>query len=184
MPTLRAPEDVLAIELKEIYSAERQLSRAIPRFRKNASSERLREMLDQRLEQGAALIDRIDNALEEMETPKGRPKNLAAEGLLEDAENLLDQIEEEKLVDPMLLASVQKIEHYCIAAWGTAAALGRLLGEEKLVKTMEQVLDEGKSFDEELTKLAEEEINPRMVEEEPEEEEEEQSISRKRKKRR
>jgi ferritin-like metal-binding protein YciE len=173
MPALRSPQDVLVTELKEIHSAERQLSRALPRLAKQASSERLREMLDQRREQGAVLIERIDDALEEMHTTKPRQKNLAAEGLIEDMQQHIEEVEEERLLDPLLLAGVQKIEHYCIAAWGTAKAMGRLLGEEQIVKTMEQVLEEGKEFDDQMTRLAEEEINPRMLGGEEAEEEKE-----------
>jgi ferritin-like metal-binding protein YciE len=164
---------VLVTELKEIHSAERQLSRALPRLAKQASSERLREMLDQRREQGAVLIERIDDALEEMHTTKPRQKNLAAEGLIEDMQQHIEEVEEERLLDPLLLAGVQKIEHYCIAAWGTAKAMGRLLGEEQIVKTMEQVLEEGKEFDDQMNRLAEEEINPRMLGGKEAEEEEE-----------
>lgn len=174
MPSLRSPQDLLATELKEIYSAERQLSRALPRFSKKATSERLREMLDQRREQGAALIDQLDDALEELSVSKGRQKNIAAEGLIDDTAHHLDEVDDERLRDPLLLASVQKIEHYCIAAWGTAASMGRLLGQEKVVRTMEQVLNEGREFDNEMTRLAEEEVNPRMVENEGQDEEDEE----------
>ena len=173
MPSLRSPQDLLATELKDIYSAERQLSRVLPRVAKKVSSDRLREMLDQRREQGAALIEQLDDALEELNVSKGRQKNVAAEGLIEDMGHHLEDVDDERFRDPLLLASVQKIEHYCIAAWGTAAAMGRMLGQEKVVRTMEQVLDEGKQFDEQMTKLAEDEINPRMIEDEEEGEEDE-----------
>lgn len=177
MTALRSPEDMLATELKEIYSAERQLSRALPKLAKKVESDRLKEMLDRRLEQGEGLIEEIEEALDEIEAPKSRPKNVAAEGLIEDMVQHMDEIEEERLCDPLLLASVQKIEHYCIAAWGTAAAMGRLLGQKNVVGTMERVLKEGKQFDDEMTKLAEQEINPRMLdgeggEDEAEEDEE------------
>jgi hypothetical protein len=75
----------------------------------------------------------------------------------------IEESENEILVEPLLLASIQKIEHYCIAAWGTAAAMGRLLGQESVVETMEQVLEEGKRFDEEMTRLAEQEVNRGML---------------------
>jgi ferritin-like metal-binding protein YciE len=172
MPMLRSPEDLLATELKEIYSAERQLSRALPRLSKKVHSDRLRDMLEERREQGAILIERIDDALEEMQVSKGRQKNIAAEALIEDMTQHAEEVDNKSLLDPLLLASIQKIEHYCIAAWGTAAAMGRLLGQEKVVKTMEQVLGEGKRLDDEMTKLAEEELNPRMLEAGEEEEEE------------
>jgi ferritin-like metal-binding protein YciE len=164
MPALRSPEDMLTTELKEIYSAERQLSRIIPRLSKRVSSDSLREKLDERLKQGEELIEELDDALEELEAPKARQKNIAMEGLIEDLTHHLEEIEEETLLDPLLLASVQKIEHYCIAAWGAAAAMGRLLEQEKVVKTMDRVLGEGKKFDDEMTRLATEEINPQMLE--------------------
>jgi len=163
MPALRSPEDLLATELKEIHSAERQLSRALPRFSKKVQTPRLREMLEERREQGAVLIERIEDALEDMQVPKGRQKNIAAEALIEDMTQHIEESENETLVEPLLLASIQKIEHYCIAAWGTAAAMGRLLGQENVVQTMEEVLEQGKRFDDEMTKLAEEEVNPRML---------------------
>src|SRR3954453_4721451 len=163
MPALRSAEDLLTTELKQIHSAERQLSRALPRLAKQVDSDRLREMLDRRREQGAGLIERIEEALEEMQTTKARQKNIIAEALIEDVNEHLDNIEEDALFDAFVLAAVQKTEHYCIAAWGTAAALARLLDEDEVVRTMEQALDEGKRFDEEMTKLAEQEVNPRML---------------------
>jgi ferritin-like metal-binding protein YciE len=164
MPALRSPEDMLTTELKEIYSAERQLTRVLPRLSKKVSSTKLREMLEQRVEQGEDLIEQIDEALGEMDVSKGRAKNIAAEGLIEDVNHHMEEVEDEKLLDPLLLASVQKIEHYCIAAWGAARSMGELLGQESVVKAMQHALSEGKKFDDEMTKLAESEINPRMME--------------------
>jgi ferritin-like metal-binding protein YciE len=145
----------------------------LPRLAKRVSSEPLAQMLQTRLEQGETLIDELDSIFEEMDLPKARPKNVAAEGLLEDINQHLEEIDDEKLLDPTLLASVQKVEHYCIAAWGTAASMGRLLDTPKVVQTMERVLQEGKRFDEEMTKLAESEVNPAMLVDEEEGEEEE-----------
>src|SRR3954470_12707711 len=163
MPIPRSPEDLLTTELKEIYSAERQLTRALPKLQKQIASERLREMLNKRRDQGTALIEQLDEIFEEMEVSKGRVKNVAAEGLIEDMNQHVEEIDDEKLLDPVLLASLQKVEHYCIAAWGTAAAMGRLMNQQSIVKTMERVLDEGKRFDDEMTKLAEQEVNPAML---------------------
>ena len=174
MPAFRSPQDMLIFELKQIHSAERQLSRALPRLAKRIDSERLREMLQQRQEQGASLIERIEDALEDMEVSKGRQKNPIADAFIEDLNDHVDDIRDDRMIDAFVLASVQKIEHYCIAAWGTAAAMGRLLGEDKIVKTMEQVLGEGKRFDDEMTRLAEDEINPRMTEEGEEDEDREE----------
>jgi ferritin-like metal-binding protein YciE len=171
MPALRSPQDLLLTELKQIYSAERQLSRALPRFAKQVTTDQLRQLLEQRREQGAKLIEQIEDAFEDMHTSRGRQKNIAAEGLIEDTQQHLEEVEDDSLVDPLLLAGVQKIEHYCIAAWGTAASMGRLLGAGKVTKTMEQVLKEGKEFDKQMTRLAEEEVNPQMLDGKDEEEE-------------
>ncbi len=164
MPAPRSPQDILTTELKEIYSAERQLSRAIPKMSRKIQSQPLKQALERRKEQGANLIEALDEALEQMGVTKSRPKNVAAEGLLEDLNEHMEEIQDPKLLDPVLLAGVQKLEHYCIAAWGTARSMGRLLGEERVIETMERVLEEGKALDEELTRLAEDEINPAMLE--------------------
>src|SRR5215212_272937 len=153
------------LTVPEIYSAERQLTRALPKLQKQIASERLREMLNKRRDQGTALIEQLDEIFEEMEVSKGRVKNVAAEGLLENMNQHVEEIKEEKLLDPVLLASLQKVEHYCIAAWGTAASMGQLMGQQTIVKTMEKVLEEGKQFDNELTELAEQEVNPAMLDE-------------------
>jgi ferritin-like metal-binding protein YciE len=169
---LKSPIDLLTLELKEIHSAERQLSRALPRIARNVSSQRLCEMLERRREQGSQLIEGIDEALEEIGTTKARKKNVAIEGLIEDVNQHADEIQDERMLQAAVLASVQKIEHYCIAAWGTAKSMGRLLDQQKVVEVMERALEEGKQFDKEMTQLAEEEINVAMLTEEEEEEEE------------
>jgi ferritin-like metal-binding protein YciE len=166
MAALRSAEDLFHNELKEIHSAERQLSRSLPKLMKQVSSDRVRHLLDQRREQAANLLEQLDEAFDEMDVRKVRHKNVAAEGLIEDANQHIEQIDDERFLDPLLIAAMQKIEHYCIAAWGTAASMGRLLGEEKIIQTMERVLEEGKRFDAEMTRIAEEEVNPKMLAEE------------------
>jgi ferritin-like metal-binding protein YciE len=172
---LKSPTDLLTQELKEIHSGERQLSRALPKLAKAASSQRLSEMLEQRREQGATLIEAIDEALDELGTTRARKKNDAIEGLIDDANQHVDEIGDKKMLDAALIGAVQKIEHYCIAAWGTVASMGRLFEQAKVVEVMERALEEGKRFDQEMTQLAETEVNPAMLgqDEESEGEEEE-----------
>jgi ferritin-like metal-binding protein YciE len=178
MPSPKSAEDILATELKEIHSAEKQLSRALPRLAKNISNERLKECLDTRVEQGKRLIQEIEECLDEMETSKSKPKNVAVEGLIKDAEQHVEELDDEKFLEPVLAASVQKVEHYCIAAWGTAKSLGQMLEKDSVVEAMERALDEGREMDENITNLAAEELNPAMMEGEEEgegsEEEDEQ----------
>lgn len=184
MPSPKNAQEVLATELKEIYSAEKQLTRALPRLAKKISNERLKECFDVRVEQGGRLVDEIEQALEEMETSRSKPKNVAAEGLIKDAEEHAQEIEDEKILEPVLLASVQKLEHYCIAAWGTARALGELLENQEVVDCMKRALEEGQEMDENLTQLAEEELNPAMLEGEAGEEEGEEEQEKRQPRRR
>src|SRR5512132_585811 len=160
---LQSPADLLTQELKEIHSAERQLSRALPKLAKAASSQRLREMIEKRREQSTTLIEAIDEALDELGTTRARKKNDAIEGLIEDANQHVEEISDKKMLDAALIGAVQKIEHYCIAAWGTVASMGRLFEQEKAVEAMERALEEGKRFDQEMTQLAETEVNPAML---------------------
>ena len=160
---LKSPADLLTQELKEIHGAERQLTRALPKLAKAASSQRLQEMLEKRREQGAALIEAIDEALDELGATRSRKKNEAIDGLIADANQHVEEISDEKMLDAALIGAVQKVQHYCIAAWGTVASFGRLFEQEKVVEAMERALDEGKRLDEELTQLAESEVNPAML---------------------
>lgn len=175
MSNPKSAHDVLATELKEIYSAEKQLVRVLPRLSKKISNERLRECFDTRQEQGERLMHEIEEALDEMETSKSKPKNVAAEGMIKDTEEHASEIDEERFLEPVLAASIQKIEHYCIAAWGTAKSLAGQLENEAVVQSMERALGEGREMDENITQLAEEELNPAMAEGEEEGEEDEEA---------
>lgn len=163
MPAPKTAKDILVTELKEIHSAERQFSRAVPKLTRAMSSQGLKEALQQRREQGAGIIEQLDVIFTDMGVTKARPKNVAAEGLIEDMNEHLEEIENPALLDAVLLGAVQKLQHYCIAAWGTTASLGRLLDEPDVVTLMERILEEGKRDDEALTQLAESEVNPAMI---------------------
>jgi len=154
---------LLGMELQEIHSAENQLSRVLPRLAKVVESNTLRQMLEERLSQGERLIEEVDSALEELEMTPGRKKNVAAEGLVSDVREHVQEIEGGPALDAVIIASMQKTEHYCIAAWGTAKALAEATGQKTVVKAMDRALKEGKQVDEKLTQLAESEINPAVI---------------------
>lgn len=169
---------LLLLELQEIHNAESQLSRLIPRLAKAVEAQTLQQMLETRLSEGERIIGDIEAVLDEMEESPGRKKNVAAEGLIADAREHVQEIAPGPALDCVLIGAIQKTEHYCIAAWGTARALAQALGEETAAKAMERALEEGKRFDEELTELAEREVTPALLaqasdEAEDEEEEEE-----------
>lgn len=165
-PQKKTPEpmELLHTELSEIYSAENQLVKAAPRISKAIESETVRELMNRRLEQGEQLIADLENIFEEMNQAPQRKKNVAAEGLLRDTLDHIQEIQKGPALDAVLIGAVQKLQHYCIAAWGTSRAFAESLGQDTAVEVMQRVLDEGKELDEEFTRLAEEEINPAMLE--------------------
>jgi ferritin-like metal-binding protein YciE len=169
---------LLTMELQQIHSAETQLSRVLPRLVKSVQSEKLKRLLGRRQEEGERLVEEVESALDELESSPGRRKNVAAEGLINDAREHVQEIEDGPALDAVLIAAIQKTEHYCIAAWGTARALAQTAEQKATVKAMERALKEGKSLDEELTRLAESEINPQLQagasEEEDEDEDEDE----------
>jgi ferritin-like metal-binding protein YciE len=155
--------ELLVLELQEIHSAESQLARVIPRVVKAVESENLRKFLELRLEQGERLIEELETALEELDESPGRKKNVAAEGLINDMREHIQEIAQSPSLDAVLIGALQKTEHYCVAAWGTAKALGQAMEQKTVVRSMERALKEGKSLDEELTQLAESEVTPAVL---------------------
>jgi ferritin-like metal-binding protein YciE len=155
--------ELLVLELQQVHSAESQLSRVLPRLSKAAQSEALRDRLDERLGEGERILKEVEASLEELDESPGRRKNAAAQGLIEDVREHAQEIEPGPALDAVLIAGIQKTEHYCIAAWGTAKALAQAVEEKTTVQAMQRALKEGGQFDERLTKLAEEEITPQLL---------------------
>ena len=155
--------ELLAMELQEIRSAESQLARVLPRLSKAAQSEELREMLDGRQQEGERIMRDLDAAFEELEERPGRERNMAAEGLVNDARENAQEVAQGPARDAVLIDGIQKTEHYCIAAWGTARSLAQALEQRNTVKAMERALKEGKSLDQQLTQLSEQEITPALL---------------------
>jgi ferritin-like metal-binding protein YciE len=155
--------ELLVLELQEIHSAESQLMRALPRMAKAVESQKLQQMLATRQQQGERLIEEIEAALEEMAESPSRKRNVAAEGLINDMKEHVQEIEAGPALDAVLIAAIQKTEHYCIAAWGTARSMAQALDQRTVVKSMERALKEGKQLDEDLTELAEGEVNPALL---------------------
>ncbi len=182
-PQKESPDinELLVLELQEIHSAESQLSRVLPRLAKVVESDTLRQMLEDRLTEGERILKEVDGALGELDETPGRKKNVAAEGLINDAREHVQEIQAGPALDAVLIGAVQKTEHYCIAAWGTAKALAQAVGQKTATKAMERALKEGKARDEQLTQLAEQEVMPALMSQESAEGEEGQEQTRSRK---
>jgi ferritin-like metal-binding protein YciE len=155
--------ELLVVELQEIHSAESQLSRVLPRLSKSVDSDKLRKILDDRQEEGSRILAELDAAFDEMDQSPGRRKNVAAEGLINDVRERVQEIEQGPALDAVIIGAVQKTEHYCIAAWGTAKSLAQAVGNKTATRAMDRALKEGKGVDEKLTQLAEKDITPALL---------------------
>jgi len=141
-------------ELKDIYNAENQLVKALPKMAKAASSEELRTGFEEHLKQTKGHVQRLDKIFEMLdESPKG--KNCKGmEGLVEEGSELMEEDLEDALLDAALIGAAQRVEHYEIAAYGTVRAFAEELGESEHVSLLAETLEEEKETDDKLTDLA------------------------------
>ena len=146
-------------ELKDLYNAENQLLKALPKMAKAASSEELRQGFEEHLEQTRGHVERLEKIFKSLdEIPKGK-KCMGMEGLVKEGSEVMSEDFEGALMDAALIGAAQRVEHYEIAAYGTVSEFAKLLSENEHVSLLEETLQEEKDTDEKLTSLAKE-INP------------------------
>lgn len=162
-------------ELKDLYDAEKQLIKALPKMAKAAEHEELRAAFESHLEETQGHVQRLEQVFETFgETAKGK-KCKAMQGLVEEGEDLI----EEEEGDAALICAAQKVEHYEIASYGSLRAWAKLLQEEDAAELLGESLEEEKKADKTLTEIAETAVNVEEAGEEKEEEEEETESARK-----
>src|SRR6266850_3381492 len=141
-------------ELKDLYNAENQLVKALPKMAKAASSQELREGFTQHLEQTKGHVQRLEQIFEMLdESPKGK-KCKGMEGLVEEGSEIMKEDFEGALLDAALIGAAQRVEHYEIAAYGTVRAFAEELGESEHASLLSETLEEEKETDDKLTELA------------------------------
>ncbi len=158
-------EELFIHELSDIYSAEKQLTKALPRLARAAENPDLAEGFRTHLEETQGQIERIDRIVELLDIRLKRIKCAAMEGLVEEGKEIIDSIEAGALRDAALIGGAQKVEHYEIAAYGTLCALAKQLGYAEALALLKETLAEEKSTDEKLTLLAEGGGNQRAAQE-------------------
>jgi ferritin-like metal-binding protein YciE len=164
-------EELLIDELKDLYSAETQLTKALPKMAKAATDENLRAGFEKHLEQTREHIARLDRAMELLEaSPKGKTCK-AMKGLIAEGEEKIKEDASDAVKDAALIGAAQKVEHYEIAGYGTVRTYAELLGEEEVVELLQETLDEEAETDRQLTQLASS-LNLKAETEEGEESEE------------
>ena len=147
-------KDLYVDELKDLYNAENQLVKALPKMAKASSSEELRKGFEEHLEQTKVHVQRLEQIFRVLEeNPKGK-KCTGMEGLVEEGSEIMKEDFEDALLDAALIGAAQRVEHYEIAAYGTVRAFAEELGESEQASLLEETLEEEKQTDEKLTELA------------------------------
>ena len=156
--------DLFEDQIKDLYSAENQIIKALPKMAKNATSPQLRTAFERHLEETRNQVARLQQIADELEfSPKGK-KCAGMEGLLEEGKEVMSEFEEDTL-DAGMIGAAQKVEHYEIAAYGTARAHAELLGYTRAARLLQQTLDEEGRTDKKLSQLAESIVNVEALQE-------------------
>lgn len=173
MSTLR---ETFLMELADLYDAEKQILKALPKMANAAEHEDLVSAFETHLEETEQQVQRLEQVFEMFDKPAKGKKCKGMQGLIEEGQEIIKEDEG----DAALICAAQKVEHYEIAAYGSLGSWARLMGEEDAADLLEESLEEEKMTDEKLTQLAESCINIEESEGEGDEEEEEESNSRSR----
>src|ERR1700730_14161299 len=161
--------ELLVEELKDAYSAEKQALRCMQKALRLASAPALREGIELHIEQTQTQIERVEQAMEKLQTRPGRKVCEAMRGLVEEAQHSIgEQDGKGPILDLVIVAGMQRIEHYEIAAYGTDIALARALGEQEAVDLLSGTLEEEKQTDLKLTEVTEQHIMAQALGDEPE----------------
>jgi ferritin-like metal-binding protein YciE len=151
--------DLMVHELKDLYSAEKQLVQALPKMAKAASSDELRKAIENHLAETEEQVTRIEQVLESFgESPRGQ-KCEGMEGLIEEGKTLLKEEADPDVMDAGIIVAAQKVEHYEIASYGAVCEYARIMGHTEALQLLEQTLEEEKNADQLLNQLAEGGIN-------------------------
>jgi len=167
-----ALRDLYIDELRDIYSAETQLVKALPKMARAATSDELRSGFEEHLEQTRGHVSRLEQIFEDLDEKPSGKKCAGMEGLVKEGGEMIKNEFEGEVKDAGLIGAAQRVEHYEIAAYGTVRAFAELLGDRNAVDLLSQTLEEEKEADKKLTQLASEinveaSQNKRASEDEP-----------------
>jgi len=151
--------DLFEDELKDIYWAEKALTKAIPKMVKNVTTPELAQALEDHLEVTKGHVDRLEEAFHMLGKAARAKKCQAMDGLIKEAEEIMDETPKGLVRDAGIISAGQKVEHYEIATYGTLCAFAKTLGEDSVASLLQQTLNEEKEADEKLTEISESFVN-------------------------
>jgi ferritin-like metal-binding protein YciE len=154
--TIDSIDTLLTEELKDIYDAEKQITKALPKMVKAASAPGLKQAFEEHLEITKKQISRLEEVFELLDEKAGSKPCTGMKGLLQEGEEVMQEdMDEELLQDAALIGAAQKVEHYEIAAYGSVRTFAQMLGNDQVVDLLEQTLEEEKEADRKLTEISE-----------------------------
>ncbi|EOJ5303133.1 ferritin-like domain-containing protein [Escherichia coli] len=157
---IKSVEDIFIHLLSDTYSAEKQLTKALSKLSRSAYSDKLTAAFQTHLDETHGQIERIDQVVDSEDGLKlKRIKCAAMEGLIEEANEVIESTDKNEVRDAALIAAAQKVEHYEIASYGTLVTLAEQLGYKKAAKLLKETLEEEKATDVKLTDLAFNNVN-------------------------
>ncbi len=152
-------EDLFEHQLKDLYSAESQLIKALPKMHKKANDEQLKQAIEKHLEETKEHKNRLKEVCDDLGIKPTGEECKAMKGLIEEAESFLEEDADGDVRDAGIIAEAQRVEHYEISGYGTVIRYAKELGHEKAAKTLQKTLDEEYKTDQNLTKMAESRLN-------------------------
>ncbi len=167
-------ESLFQDELKDIYDAEKQITKALPKMIKKAGADELRAAFEEHLQQTEQQIERLEEVFEQLGMPARGKKCIGMQNLIKEGAEMMAEAEDEDTRDALMIAAAQKIEHYEIAAYGTLRVWANQLGHTESAALFEETLDEEKETDQKLTAIAESFVNREAADTENDEEGEEE----------
>lgn len=152
-------EDLLKAEVQDLYSAEKQFHKALPKVAKAASNDKLRKALEKHMEVTEKQIERLEKIADELGVKLNGKKCIGAEAIVKEGEELIKEGGDADVLDAGLIGAAQRMEHYEIAGYGTLAALAKRVGNKKAAELAAKTLEEEKDADEQLSQIAERSVN-------------------------
>ncbi|MCE3250789.1 MAG: uncharacterized protein K0R41_4614 [Geminicoccaceae bacterium] len=156
---VKTVQDLLIEELRDLYHAEKQLVKALPKMAKASKSAKLRQAFEQHLEETKGQVERLEMVFEKLDSSARAKRCEAMIGLIEEAQEMMDEIKTPEVLDAALIGAAQKVEHYEIASYGTVHALAESTGQQEAAQLLSQTLEEEKSTDQKLNQIALSEVN-------------------------
>ena len=156
---LKTLNDLLIHQLKDLYGAEQQLLKAMPKMLKEATSTQLKDAFTQHMTETQNQVARLEKVFQSLGLEPEAEKCKAMEGLLKEAEDFISHDADKEVMDAGLIASAQRVEHYEIAGYGTACTYAKFLGHTEAYELLKETLSEEKQTDEKLSVIAESSVN-------------------------